>query len=118
MSQHFRTTGTFVLWTVVFSLVYCQAPLYYSNQNQYFLHGLADGGYGYLSSDWQAQTADATPVFSFLVQATYRLAHPAVYYVYYASFKAPISRACRDICLSRRQQLTPDCCCAFKFSSC
>ena len=34
----------FVLITVVFSLAYGQAPLFYSNQNQYLLHGFAIGG--------------------------------------------------------------------------
>src|SRR5205085_88180 len=39
-----RRVALFLLGTVLFALVYCQAPLFYSNQNQYFLHGLAQAG--------------------------------------------------------------------------
>src|SRR5262249_25753578 len=58
-------------------------PLYYSNQNQYFLHGLAEAGFGLLRHDWLANTADPTPVFSALVALTYRFLHPAAFYLYY-----------------------------------
>src|SRR4051812_14856219 len=84
MSQRTRAAASFLGWTLIFSLAYCQAPLYYSNQNQYFLHGLADGGFGYLDRDWLARTADSTPLFSLLVNATYRLLRPEAFYVYYA----------------------------------
>jgi hypothetical protein len=57
----------------VFALAYGQAPLFYSNQNQYLLHGLAQAGYGHLRDDWLARTADPTPVFSALVTWTWRL---------------------------------------------
>jgi hypothetical protein len=72
-----------LFWAVVFGLAYTQAPLYYSNQNQYFLHGLAEGGLGDLEHDWLANTADPTPVFSALVAITYRWLHPAFFYLYY-----------------------------------
>ncbi len=50
---------------VLFALAYTQPPLYYSNQNQYFLHGAARAGRGDLrASDWLSATADPTPVFS------------------------------------------------------
>ena len=49
--------GNLVL-ILVFALSYQQWPLYSSNQNTYFLHGLADGGVGFLELDWLAQTAD------------------------------------------------------------
>lgn len=55
-----------------FALAHTQCPLYFSNQNQYFLHGLAAGGLGYLDRDWLAQTRDPTPLFSALVAAGYR----------------------------------------------
>lgn len=84
MSQRTRAPLRYLGWTAIFALIYCQAPLYYSNQNQYFLHGLAAGGFGYLSQDWLAQTADATPTFSALVAATYRWLHPGAFYIYYA----------------------------------
>jgi len=55
-----------------FAVAYTQSPLYYSNQNQYFLHGLAAAGHGHLAQDWLAQTRDPTPLFSALVAAGYR----------------------------------------------
>jgi hypothetical protein len=75
----------FVVLTSIFALAYNQAPLYTSNQNQYFLHGYAQAGVGNLSEDWLANTADPTPVFSFLVVATLRLFHSEnLFYIYYA----------------------------------
>jgi hypothetical protein len=61
-----------LLGAVLFAVAHTQPPLYYSNQNQYFLHGLADAGYGDLGRDWLANTADPTPVFSAFVSLTYR----------------------------------------------
>jgi Domain of unknown function (DUF6798) len=74
----------FLLGTAAFGLTYGQAPLYYSNQNQYFLHGLATAGYGELRGDWLANTADPTPIFSELVAFTYRFLHPWAFHVYHA----------------------------------
>jgi hypothetical protein len=70
----------FVVGTAIFAVAYCQAPLYYSNQNQYFLHGLADAGVGDLHNDWLAGTRDSTPLFSALVTVTVRYLHPWVFY--------------------------------------
>lgn len=61
-----------LLLAVAFAVAHTQSPLYYSNQNQYMLHGLAAGGHGHLSNDWLANTTDPTPVFSALVAAGYR----------------------------------------------
>jgi len=58
---------------LLFAMAYYQMPLFYANQNTYFLHGLARAGYGFLAEDWLAQQADAVPVFSgivYLVQTT------------------------------------------------
>ncbi|HEY62281.1 MAG TPA: hypothetical protein G4N95_06475, partial [Anaerolineae bacterium] len=63
------------MWTSLFTLAYSQAPLYTSNQNQYFLHGLAKAGYGFLANDWLANTLDSTPVFSLIVKTLYALFH-------------------------------------------
>jgi hypothetical protein len=71
-----------VVWTTAFGLAYAQAPLFTSNQNQYFLHGLARAGYGLLRQDWLANTADPTPVFSLLVEATVRSLPLAFFYVW------------------------------------
>jgi len=71
--------------STAFAVAYTQAPLYTSNQNQYFLHGLARAGFGFLDSDWLANTADPTPLFSFLVEWTYRLNQwEGLFYIYYA----------------------------------
>jgi hypothetical protein len=73
------------LWTALFAIAYSQSPLYTSNQNQYFLHGLAHAGYGTLSQDWLANTRDPTPVFSALVALTYLVFHSlTITYLYYA----------------------------------
>jgi hypothetical protein len=74
----------FVACAAVFAAVYPQAPLYYSNQNQYFLHGLARAGEGLLHEDWLASTGDPTPLFSGIVALTVRFLHPAVFHVCYA----------------------------------
>jgi hypothetical protein len=74
---------SFVFWSLVFGIAYTQAPLYYSNQNQYFLHGLANAGLGYLYDDWLASSADPTPVFSFLVEMSDRYLPEFVFYAYY-----------------------------------
>src|SRR5262245_33412603 len=75
---------TFLLWALVFSLACCQAPLYYSNQNQYFLHGLATAEHGFLAEDWLAGTRDPTPFFSLLVSLTHRFLPAATFHLYYA----------------------------------
>lgn len=69
---------------VAFVAAYGQAPLYYSNQNQYFLHGMAWAGEGLLNEDWLAKTRDPTPVFSALVAGTARFLHPWAFYAYLA----------------------------------
>lgn len=56
-----------------FALAHTQSPLFFSNQNQYLLHGLAHAGYGHLAHDWLANTKDPTPLFSLIVNAGYRL---------------------------------------------
>ncbi|QEL18173.1 DUF6798 domain-containing protein [Limnoglobus roseus] len=55
----------------VFAVAYTQSPLFYSNQNQYLLHGFAGTPHwGHLANDWLANTLDPTPVFSTVVSAT------------------------------------------------
>jgi hypothetical protein len=71
-------------WTAAFALAYAQSPLYTSNQNQYFLHGLARAGFGYLSADWLVHTAEPTPLFSFLVQSVASILPAWTFYVIYA----------------------------------
>ena len=71
--RRFAGVGIFaaLFWAVVFAAAYGVAPLYYSNQNQYFLHGLAAAGRGDLATDWLANTRDPTPLFSAAVAWIY-----------------------------------------------
>ena len=74
----------FILLSLLMVLIYTQKPLFTSNQNQYFLHGMAKAGLGSLSQDWLANTKEPTPLFSTLVRWTYRvLKNPAWFYFYY-----------------------------------
>jgi hypothetical protein len=73
----------FLFWSVVFGTCCTQAPLYYSNQHQYLLHGLAAGGRGFLDEDWLANTADPTPLFSLLVACTQRYLPEEAFHLYY-----------------------------------
>lgn len=85
MRHRFLVWLSWLTLGLLFALAYAQSPLYTSNQNQYFLHGLAAAGYGYLGQDWLANTLDPTPVFSKLVEWSYRLFHQeALFYGYYA----------------------------------
>lgn len=80
-----RKAAWFFFWTAVFAIAYTQSPLYTSNQNQYFLHGLARAGLGNLAQDWLANTLDPTPVFSLIIEITHKLfAFEPLYYIYYA----------------------------------
>ena len=78
-----KGTICFFAWSVVFGLIYGQSPLYTSNQNQYFLHGLARAGLGYLRNDWLANTLDPIPLFSGLVYATIQLLRTDVFFYFY-----------------------------------
>lgn len=60
-----------LIMSALFALAYMQMPLYSSNQNAYFLHGLAKGGFGFLNLDWLAGSTDHIPMFSFIVRVTY-----------------------------------------------
>jgi hypothetical protein len=68
----------------LFSLAYAQSPLYTSNQNQYFLHGLSQSGYGFLDEDWLASTRDPTPIFSLIISWSHSLFQSrTIFSVYY-----------------------------------
>src|SRR5438105_6292167 len=87
-----------LFWAAAFALAYGQAPLYYSNQNQYFLHGLADAGYGSLNEDWLAQTGDPTPIFSALVTVTVRYFHPWMFYLFHGVLLAVYVAVLLGVC--------------------
>jgi hypothetical protein len=61
-----------LLYAVLFAVAHTQSPLYYSNQNQYFLKGVAAGSDSQLSHDWLVGTADPVPVFSAFVAGCVR----------------------------------------------
>jgi hypothetical protein len=98
-------------WTLAFSLSYAQSPLYTSNQNQYFLHGLARAGVGFLARDWLANTADPTPLFSLMVEALadwpwlFYLVYAALMGVYLFSVLAIVSSVF-DLCSTTKRRLT------------
>ncbi len=64
-----------VLLAFAFAVAHTLSPLFYSNQNQYLLHGAALAGDGHLAHDWLANTRDPTPLFSLLVAVAYQV-HP------------------------------------------
>ena len=66
-SQFYMQIVGFLVLCLLFAGAYYQQPLFSSNQNAYFLSGLARAGYGYLSSDWFVQQTDIVPVFSAMV---------------------------------------------------
>ncbi len=78
-----RPALKFVAWGILLGIAYGQSPLYTSNQNQYFLHGLAQAGQGLLAEDWLANTTDPTLVFTWLVAFTVRYLPQAAFYIYY-----------------------------------
>ena len=97
MPARLRSVVSYLAWGMLFGLAYAQSPLYTSNQNQYFLHGLARAGVGHLAEDWLAGTADPTPVFSGLVAVTTRFLHPIVFYLYFLLLAAVYYHSLRRI---------------------
>ncbi len=71
-----------LLLALVFAVSLRQLPLYSSNQNTYFVHGLANAGIGYLKFDWLSQTTDPVPVFSALVSTTTCVFGENTFYLY------------------------------------
>lgn len=73
-----------ILWVLIFTIAYAQSPLYTSNQNQYFLHGLAQAKWGFLGEDWLANTLDPTPAFSKLIEITWKtIPWEPIFYLYF-----------------------------------
>lgn len=59
--------------SILFACAFYQLPLFSVNQHTYFLHGLAQAGYGYLAEDWLGNQTDHIPAFSFLVTQVHTL---------------------------------------------
>ena len=73
-----------LIGAMLFACAYAQAPLYYSNQIQYCLHGVAAADDGPLHSDWLANTASPTPAFDAIVEFTAKYGHEYAFHGYYA----------------------------------
>ncbi len=58
------------------------SPQYDGNQTTKFLFGFADAGIGYLDQDFEANTIDPLPVFSWIIQFTYKYLGEWVLFVY------------------------------------
>jgi hypothetical protein len=101
------------VWGALFALAYTQAPLYYSNQNQYLLHGVAWGGAGNLSDDWLANTLSPTPLFDGIVALAaasvglwaLHLLYAVLQGVYFVSLVSVAARAGGDRLTSRSLSL-------------
>jgi len=112
LSPGLRRALETLAWTAIFALAYAQSPLYTSNQNQYFLHGLARAGVGFLRHDWLAGTAEPTPLFTALVQIVATTVGPSAFYLLYAGLMgvylfslADIGRSVFDLSPSGRRAL-------------
>jgi len=79
-----NTLGFGIAGIILFCMAYSQAPLYYSNQNQYFLHGFTKAKLGYLEKDWLGNTTDPTPLFSGLICLSITWLNENIFYLYYA----------------------------------
>jgi hypothetical protein len=78
-----RDMALLLIGAVVFGIAHTQSPLYFSNQHQYFVHGIAAAGAGTLSHDWLANTLDPTPAFSACVAFTARHLHVWLFHLLY-----------------------------------
>lgn len=103
-------------WATTFAAAYGLAPVFYANQNQYLLHGMAAAGHGELATDWLVNTRDSTPLFSAAVawmythggELTFLAAHAAFLGVYFvclislidATIGLPRSRPARFVLLT------------------
>lgn len=79
---------TCVAASVLFACTFYQLPLFSVNQHTYFLHGLAQAGYGYLAGDWLGNQTDHIPVFSWLVAQVHRVGSPWLYQVVFGLLAA------------------------------
>jgi formylglycine-generating enzyme required for sulfatase activity len=79
--SHFQLKAILlVMACLLFAGAYSQLPLFYNNQNTHFERGLANAGFGYLSSDWYAQQTEHIPVFSAFVSLVQLLDSHWIFY--------------------------------------
>ena len=101
-----NTLGFGIAGIILFCMAYSQAPLYYSNQNQYFLHGFTKAKLGYLEKDWLGNTTDPTPLFSGLVCLSITWVHENIFYLYYAMLQG-VFLSCAWIIYHRKNNNKP-----------
>lgn len=77
-----------LLLAVFFAGAYGQRPLFSSNQNTYFLRGLALADGGPILQDWLVNTTNHIPVFSAYVFAVAQWLHCCVFYFVHAALIA------------------------------
>jgi hypothetical protein len=82
LTRYWKSSIEFWVWAIVFGLAFTQDPIYAENQNTKFLIGLAHSGLGYLREDWLANTIDPLPVFTWIVQISYKLLGEYGFYLY------------------------------------
>ncbi len=78
----YRLLNTVIL-TALFCLAYSWKPLFYSNQNHYFLHGMAQAGYGFLANDWIVKVSEAMPIFTGITFLTFTYLSSIWFYIYW-----------------------------------
>ncbi|MBJ7494864.1 MAG: hypothetical protein JHD20_00260 [Gemmataceae bacterium] len=101
-----NTLGFGIAGIILFCMAYSQAPLYYSNQNQYFLHGFTKAKLGYLEKDWLGNTTDPTPLFSGLVCLSITWINENIFYLYYAMLQG-VFLSCAWIIYHRKNNNKP-----------
>ena len=101
-----NTLGFGIAGIILFCMAYSQAPLYYSNQNQYFLHGFTKAKLGYLEKDWLGNTTDPTPLFSGLVCLSITWLNENIFYFYYAMLQG-VFLSCAWIIYHRKNNNKP-----------
>ncbi len=72
MRHEHRRWAFLLALALSFAAAYAQRPLFTSNQNTYFLHGLAWAELGELEHDWTAATTTTVPLFNVYVAALLR----------------------------------------------
>ncbi|MEI6771344.1 MAG: DUF6798 domain-containing protein [Planctomycetota bacterium] len=101
-----NTLGFGIAGIILFCMAYSQAPLYYSNQNQYFLHGFTKAKLGYLEKDWLGNTTDPTPLFSGLVCLSITWLNENIFYLYFAMLQG-VFLSCAWIIYHRKNNNKP-----------
>ncbi len=86
--QYVARTVSILSACLLFVGAYYQWPLFSSNQNMYFLHGMAHAGFGHLSSDWLAQQTNHLPVFGAIVAIVHKLDSHWLYYIMFGALAA------------------------------